>query len=261
MTDSPPDDARLRSAEAHMRRVLGLRGDTQRHVATDYPATSTNGSHPQRRRFVRDGEVPVTVIHREPHPDGEPGSNHLQAARQALRSEAAAKERAERMLADAQAAVRVLQTKLAHERLAKDEALQRTEAESQASEQALQSVRTELLAERAVRVSAEQAARDAQAATRDLEGRLDGVRAELATERRARRNAEDALRDARYATAPAPADEAAIPPVRRPVGRPRKATAEPQPAAKPRGAKVARKPARAARQPSGKPIKWWLPSQ
>jgi hypothetical protein len=257
----------MRSAEAHMRRVLGLQGEPQRHVTTDR-STSSNGSQSQRRRFVRDGEVPVTVIHREPHPDGEPGSNHLQAARQALRSEAAAKERAERMLADAQAAVRVLQTKLAHERLAKDEAVQRAEAENQASEQALQSIRTELLAERAVRVGAEQASRDALATIRNLETRLDGVRAELATERRARRIAEDALRDAaapRDVAPPADRDEAAIAPVRRPVGRPRKVAAvqpeQPKPPGKLRVVNVMAKPIRAARVPAGKPIKWWLDGQ
>jgi chromosome segregation ATPase len=65
----------------------------------------------------------VAVIRRDHQPDGEPGTNQLDVARQAIRSEAAARERAERSLAEAQVLIRDLQTKLAHERLAKDEAL------------------------------------------------------------------------------------------------------------------------------------------
>jgi hypothetical protein len=109
MTDSPPDDARLRAAEIQMRHALGLHGDAP-------PQSSNSGSHPQRRRFVRDGEVPVTVIHREHQSDGEHGTNQLQAARQAIRLQAAARDRAERMLAEAQATIRDLQVQLAHER-------------------------------------------------------------------------------------------------------------------------------------------------
>jgi hypothetical protein len=51
---------------------------------------SAGGPQAQRRRFVRDGEVPVTVIRRDHHPDGEHGANQLDAARQATRSEATA---------------------------------------------------------------------------------------------------------------------------------------------------------------------------
>jgi hypothetical protein len=117
MTDSPPHDARLRATETQMRHALGLRASTP-------PRSSTSGSQPQRHRFVRDGEVPVTVLRRDHQPDGEHGANQLDAARQAIRSEAAAKERAERLLEEAQATIRDLQTKLGHERLAKDEALE-----------------------------------------------------------------------------------------------------------------------------------------
>jgi hypothetical protein len=80
MTNSPPDDARLRSTETQMRHALGLRGHTP-------PRSSASGSQPQRRRFVRDGEVPVTVLRRDHQPDGEQGANQLDAARQAIRSE------------------------------------------------------------------------------------------------------------------------------------------------------------------------------
>jgi hypothetical protein len=143
MTDSPPDDARLRAAETQMRQALGLRGDT-------LPRTSISGSRPQRRRFVRDGEVPVTVLRGVHQPDGEHGANQLDAARQALRSEATAKERAQRLLEEAQAMIRDLQTKLGHERLAKDEALEtvrRQAADERTVRQILLAVREVLVAE------------------------------------------------------------------------------------------------------------------
>ena len=109
MTDSPPDDARLRATEIQMRHALGLHGDAP-------PQSSNTGLQPQRRRFIRDGEGPVTIIHREHEPDGQHGTNQLQAARQAIRSQAAARDRAERMLAAAQITIRDLQMQLAHER-------------------------------------------------------------------------------------------------------------------------------------------------
>ena len=90
MTDSPQDDARLRATEAQMRHALGLHGNTPSRSTAEHPTTSTSGSQPQRRRFVRDGEVPVTVIRRDHQPDAEPGINQLDAARQAVRSEAMA---------------------------------------------------------------------------------------------------------------------------------------------------------------------------
>jgi hypothetical protein len=93
-----------------MRRALGLHGDTP---ASDRPATLTIGSQPQRRRFVRDGEVPVTVIHRDHRVDGEPSINQLDVARQAIRAEAAARELAERSLNEARITIRDLQTKVA----------------------------------------------------------------------------------------------------------------------------------------------------
>jgi hypothetical protein len=150
MTDHSPDDARLRATEAQMRHALGLQGDVS-------PQSSNSGSHPpQRRHFVRDGEVPVTVVNRDHRPGGAPGSNQLDAARQAIRSQAAARERAERLLEEAQAAIRDLQTKLAHERLAKDDAARRAESERQANQQALQTVQDELATERAARQQAQQ---------------------------------------------------------------------------------------------------------
>jgi hypothetical protein len=153
MTDSSSDDARLRATETQMRHALGLRGGSSSR-------TSISGLQPQRRRFVRDGEVPVTVLRRDHQPAGEHGANQLDAARQAVQSEAAARERAERSLADAQVMIRDLQTKLAHEGLAKDEALeaaQRAETEKRVAVQALQTAEAELVAERLARRTAEDA--------------------------------------------------------------------------------------------------------
>ena len=58
------------------------------------------------------------------------------------------REHAEHLLQEAQATIHDLQTKLAHERLARDEAIQRADGERQVVEQALQSVQEELAAER-----------------------------------------------------------------------------------------------------------------
>jgi hypothetical protein len=168
MTDSPSDDARLRATETQMRHALGLRGDTP-------PRSSVSGSQPQRRRFVRDGEVPVTVIRRDHEPDGEPGNKQLDAVRQALRSEAAARERADRSLAEAQVVIRDLQTKLAHERLAKDEALEtvlRLETETRTAAHARETAEAELAAERLARRMAEHALAEALVGRQEAERRL-----------------------------------------------------------------------------------------
>jgi hypothetical protein len=175
MTDSPQDDARLRATEAQMRNALGLRGNTPLRSTAGSPTTSTSGIQPPRRRFVRDGEVPVTVIRRDHQPDVEPGTNQLDAARQAIRSEAMARERAERSLEEAQVTIRDLQTKLAHERLAKTEALeaaQRAATAEQAVQQTIQSVQSELMVERLALRNTEDALAEAQEGRREAEGRL-----------------------------------------------------------------------------------------
>ena len=79
------------------------------------------------------------------------GGNQLEAARQTIRSLTAARELAERSLAQAETTIRDLRTKLAHERLARDEAVTRVGTERQTAEQA----QTELVTERAARRQAE----------------------------------------------------------------------------------------------------------
>ena len=68
------DDARLRVTEAQMRHALGLDGQTQAPKTEEQPTSS--GPMPDRltlhrppRRFVKDGEIPVTVVRRPHAPD------------------------------------------------------------------------------------------------------------------------------------------------------------------------------------------------
>jgi hypothetical protein len=168
MTESPPDNARLRATETQMRHALGLRGETP-------PRSSAGGSQRQRHRFVRDGEVPVTIIRRDRQLDGEHSANQLDAARQAIQSEATAKDRAERLLAEAQPMIRDLQTKLGHERLAKDEVMEtvrRLESETRVAAHAVEAAEAELTVERVTRRNAEDALAEALEARQEAEERL-----------------------------------------------------------------------------------------
>ena len=153
MTEYSNDDSRLRAAEEQMRRALGLRDPVPAPQASPAarPVQNPNGAHRPHRRFVRDGEVPVEVVH---HEGG--GTNQLEAARQAIRTLTTVREQTERQLAEAQATIRDLQTKLAHERIARDEALQRAAAEGEDTYKALQSARAEVEAERAARLATEE---------------------------------------------------------------------------------------------------------
>jgi len=174
MTDSPSDEVRLRATETQMRRALGLH-DAGPSKSEPGPAPApSNGPHRPFRRFVRDGDVPVSVIHRD-DPTAATGTNQLDAARQTIRSLSVAREQAERQLTEAQNAVRDLQTKLAHERMARDEAIRRVEAERQTVQLSLQSVQAELEAERDARTSAEARAAEATVRCRDAEQRLRAV--------------------------------------------------------------------------------------
>ena len=140
MTDHSNDETRLQATETQMRRALGLQSTAAppgEAVAMPPPA----GVHRPARRFVRDGEVAVSVVHR----DAAAGTNRLDAAQQALEAQTAAREQAERRLLAAQETIRELQTQLAHARLAGDEAVQRAAEVKQASDQALAALRAELL--------------------------------------------------------------------------------------------------------------------
>ena len=141
MSDPPTDELRLRVEEEQMRRALGLREDAS-SAAKSTPLVAPSTPHPYRRRFVRDGEVPVTLIHHD-HDDGA-GINKIAAARQALHEQVAARERAEHLLQEARATIQTLETKLAHERIGKDEALRRLEDELAAERTARQRAEKQL---------------------------------------------------------------------------------------------------------------------
>ena len=142
MTDNP-SDARLSATELQMRRALGLDRETSRLSQPTHSPNPSNGPH-QRRHFARDGDVPVTIV----HSDSGSRLQQLDAARQALRQQTAAREEAERLLADARNTIHDLETKLGHERLAKDEVTQRIDAERRQIEEALAAAQEELATER-----------------------------------------------------------------------------------------------------------------
>jgi hypothetical protein len=142
-SESTPAGDPMQVAEARMRRALGLDGE-QLHARpvqerVDVPQRSAERfSVPgHKRRFVHDGEVPVTLVHglvpgRREHADtngARPGANalptnRLEVAEAALAAEIATRERAERALQEAQATIHDLQTKLGHADLARQEAVE-----------------------------------------------------------------------------------------------------------------------------------------
>jgi len=169
MTDISNDETRLRATETQMRRALGLES-TSRQPAVAAPTSASVGPHRPTRRFVRDGEVAVSVIHH----DAAVATKQLEVARQTIQSQTAAREQAERRLTEAQEAIRALQTQLAHARLARDEAFQRADDEKHAADLALASLRAELLS---VRTTLQQTERRLQRlqATEDPPGRRVGT--------------------------------------------------------------------------------------
>jgi hypothetical protein len=242
-TAPPMDDA-----EQQMRRALGLYGDAPRPRPDNErsePAQRTGGGFMQgvhRRRFVQDGEVPVTVVRRDTPDAAHPGSgqaaptsSRLQRVEAALAAETAARERAERALHEAQAAVQALQTKIGHNDLAKSEAVA-------ASKRHLD----ELVALKQEMAAGSERLLEAETRASDIEEDMRAMRAELAEERRARKLAERLLRESTEEAAPVAAYEVAVAP------QPR----EP----------VERVPARRGRPPTvhaepevePEPVKWWL---
>jgi hypothetical protein len=145
MSEIESDDPRLRATEEQMRRALGLR-----QGSLPSGQVSSNVPHPQRRQFVRDGDVPVEVLHGS---DFSSRVNQLAATRDALQAQTTAREEAEQMLAEARLTIHDLQTKLGHERLARDEAVQRVESAKREVEQELAAARRDLEAERSRRTT------------------------------------------------------------------------------------------------------------
>jgi hypothetical protein len=183
----------MQDVEAQMRRALGLFGaprrpEPERSAQPAAPRTPDRfGAAGHKRRFVQDGEVPVTVLHgRREHPATEaPGANRQDtaAAEAALNDEKAARLKAER---EANATIHDLQTKLGHANLAQQElqaAAQRNQATiatQQAelrelterlaqAEQRLGAAEEEFAAEHETRLAVERALRLAEAAREDAE--------------------------------------------------------------------------------------------
>ncbi len=181
-----------------MRRALGLFGDTPRNRPDTERSDSgqrtgnfmQGGAH--RRRFVQDGEVPVTVVRRDASetpaagtPAAGPSYSRLHRVEAALQAEAAARDRAERALHEAQAMVQALQTKIGHNELAKNEAI----AAAKRDREAVIVLREQITAgtERLQALEANTAA---------AEEEIRSLRAECAEERRARKLAERLSREA-----------------------------------------------------------------
>jgi hypothetical protein len=186
----------MEDSEVRVRRELGVRRALG--LTEDAPVRSSGfaryGEHATdrpKRRFAQDGDVPVVLIQsrREPGTDAadhrlgiaSPSANRAEAAEAALKAERDARERAERALAEAQAAVRDMQTKLGHAMLALDEAREsarRAQAEKRTVEMALG-------AEQEARGMAEDAMRVACAARDHAEDRLRAMRADARSARSA----------------------------------------------------------------------------
>ena len=101
-----------------MRRALGLGDQPTTRVLFSKSDRSTDRH--QRRRFANDGEVPVVVLNRRETIPAQ--GNRPDSAEAALRSEQEARRRSERTLAESQATIHDLQTRLGHAVLERDEA-------------------------------------------------------------------------------------------------------------------------------------------
>jgi hypothetical protein len=208
-----------------------------------------------RRRFVQDGDIPVTVLRREPAheapvhrgaaPAALPTSSRLQRTEAALAAETAAREKAERALLEVQAHARDLQTKIGHAELARTEATEtlRREQESVSKIQADTLALQEQLEEALARIdAAEQTARDCQD--------------QLAEERHARKVAEKALRAAEAAR---DAAQQLVRTLSEEPPAPQRVEPERRPRSEPEVAAVVRRqraPELPAEEPE--PVKWWL---
>jgi len=238
-SQSPIDDV-----EVQMRRALGLFGGGPRARAEQpyrEPGHVRNVS-PMKRRFVQDGEVPVTVVRRDPDA-GSLSASPLQRAETALANEVSARRNAERLLADTQAQIRDLQTKIGHAELA------RAEADNQARRD------KEILAElRAAGDESAHAHREILERSAAAEERIETLKASLREEQSARTTAEAKLaaaEDARRSMEARLHELSTQPSHPRPAG-----------CSTPLPRSVARKQTKAAtpkaREPEPEPIKWWL---
>jgi hypothetical protein len=126
--DVPPDETRMRAA-------LGLLRDSEPPPSGHRPDHSFH-----RRRFVRDGEVAVTVINpaASDSVSAQSPRGRLMAVEGALSAERAAHARTRRALEEALATVQALETKHAHGELAHAEAIRHEQAARAQAEAELQ---------------------------------------------------------------------------------------------------------------------------
>lgn len=271
------DPAPIDEAESQMRKALGLLGDAPRHrpdaERTEVNSRSSGSPGPfggglHRRRFVQDGDVPVTVLRRDqqhdsiPHraapSNATPTTSRLQRAESSLAAESTMREKAERALSEAQSAVRDLQTKVGHAELAKNEALETLHRERENVAQG----RTQFDGLQADLTSV----RDELA---ELTSTLEQTQELLEEERRARKAAEKAQKSAetaceeaeRLVHALSETETVAAPvPAPAPVAiAPAKAAKSSRGAAKANGDLFAAEaPRRGTAEPE--PVKWWLNS-
>lgn len=147
-----------------------------------------------RRRFVQDGDIPVTVLRRDERHEVSTNrgvvartDSRLQRTDAALAAEIASRGNAERSLAETQSALRDLQTRIGHAELAKSEAVDALRQEREAIAQ--------LRAESAAWAERLQEAR-LQVCTAERTVHL--CQEQLAEKRLVRKTAEQALRLAEY---------------------------------------------------------------
>ena len=252
-----------------MRKALGLLGDAPRHHRPEPERQESQtrsgsggslggfGGGLHRRRFVQDGDVPVTVLRRDgghepaPHRGGVPAptSNRLQRTESALTAETAARDKAERALHESQALARDLQTKIGHAELARNEALEGQRREREASAR----IRLENDGLRQVIATLRE---ELDQAAKALDGAVKGLEEERRTRKAAesaQKTAEAALEDAErliHTLSEAEVEAEADAPIRTRRASepkaPRVAAVMPDKAASRRG------------ETEPEPVKWWL---
>lgn len=217
-----------------MRRALGLEGEQPRPPVAPTGVERVPVLNRPKRRFVADGEIPVVHgrLQRRDEaggPQATPAPNRVEVAEATARFERDAREKAERSLAEAQATVHDLQTRLGHAQLAETEAQKALEAERAAAE-----------ALRAALREAEEQAAAARAGREVVEQKLQAALAAAAEARQDRSE-----------------PETNAPTIPRRRGRPRKVATTP-PASRQRAGAVKTV---AASAPEAKPVRWWLKSK
>ena len=194
----PSEIESLASAETRMRHALGPAKDL--HGGTRKPRTELQQPTPEarssnrpsgerpRKRFVQDGDVPITIVNRQGHRGfgvlTVPPVSRIDMIQEPLANERAARERVERTLQEALTTIHDLQTKRGHAELARQEASESAQMEREATE-ALRTdyqerearLNDELAAERSARIVVETALQKAilarDYAVRELRAALD----------------------------------------------------------------------------------------